>query len=208
MTDLVDRPEGATRVVLVRHLETVGEVAGVVYGALDVGLSSAGAGHARRLARAVAALDPMAVYSSPRRRATDTAAALAQAVGLRTGILDGLRELDFGAFEGRRYDDLRIEFPALYERWMTEPTSVRFPGGECFADLRDRAVATLDSILSAHGGGTTVLVTHGGVVRALLGHTLGMRDRDVFRLDQAYGAINVIDFFGETPLVRLVNGRR
>lgn len=207
MSELVARPAGATRVVLVRHAETVQETAGVVYGALDVDLSPAGAAHARRLAGAVAALDPVAVYTSPRRRAVDTAAALAAASGSRAEVLDGLHELDFGAFEGCRYDDLRVEFPDLYEQWMTEPTEVRFPGGECFADLRDRAVDALRSVLSAHGDATSVLVTHGGVVRALLGHTLGMRDRDVFRLDQAYGAVTVVDFFGATPLVRLVNGR-
>jgi broad specificity phosphatase PhoE len=193
--------------VLVRHAETVEETAGVVYGALDVDLSPAGAAHARRLAAAVAALDPVAVYTSPRRRAADTAAALAAAGRTRVEVLDGLRELDFGAFEGRRYDDLRVEFPDAYERWMTEPTEVRFPGGECFADLRDRAVGALRSVRSAHADATTVLVTHGGVVRALLGHVLGLRDQDVFRLDQAYGAVNVVDFFGGTPLVRLVNGR-
>lgn len=207
MTELVPRPAGATRVVLVRHAQTVEEAVGVVYGALDVGLSPAGADHARRLAPAVAALDPVALHTSPRRRATDTAAALAAASGLPPEILDGIRELDFGAFEGRHYDDLRLEFPDLYQQWMTEPTSVRFPGGECFADLRDRAVTALRSVLSAHDSATTVLVTHGGVVRALLAHALGMRDRDVFRLDQAYGAVNVIDFFDGTPLVRLVNGR-
>ncbi|HEY6747176.1 MAG TPA: histidine phosphatase family protein [Mycobacteriales bacterium] len=207
MTELVARPPGATRVVLVRHAETVEETAGVVYGALDVDLSVAGAAHARRLGRMIGALEPVAVYSSPRRRAVDTAAAVAAAAGTRPRIRDGLRELDFGAFEGRRYDDLRVEFPAVYQQWMTEPTEVRFPGGECFADLRNRTVAVLRSVRSTHDDATTVLVTHGGVVRALLGHTLGLRDRDVFRLDQEYGAVNVVDFFGDTPLVRLVNGR-
>lgn len=205
--EVVARPAGATRVVLVRHAETVDETAGVVYGALDVGLSPAGVARAAALAGPLAAQAPVAVYASPRRRATDTAAPAAAAAGLAPVVLDGLRELSFGAFEGRRYDDLRVEFPDVYERWMTEPTAVRFPGGECFADLRDRAVADLDRVLAAHGGSTAVLVTHGGVVRALLGHVLGMRDRDVFRLDQAYGAVNVVDFFDRTPLVRLVNAR-
>ena len=207
MTDLVDRPDGATRVVLIRHTETVEEAVGVVYGALDVHLSPAGAAHARRLATRVAALDPVAVHCSPRRRAFDTAAAIATASGLPARPVEDLRELEFGAFEGRRYDDLRVESPELYQQWMTDPTGVRFPGGESFADLRDRAVAVLHLVLSTHGGATSVLVTHGGVTRALLAYVLGMRDRDVFRLDQGYGAVNVVDFFGPTPLVRLVNGR-
>lgn len=207
MIDLGERPDGATRVVLLRHAETVRTTAGLVYGALDVDLSAAGAAHAHRLGGAISLLRPVAVYASPRRRARDTAAAVAGSCRLRVGILDGLRELDFGAFEGRRYDDLRVEHPAVYERWMTEPTAVQFPEGECFTDLRTRAVAALRSVLTAHHGATTVLVTHGGVIRALLAHVLGMADRDVFVLDQAYGAVNVIDFFGDTPLVRLVNGR-
>lgn len=207
MTRLAARPQGATRVVLVRHAETVEETTGVVYGALEVELSAAGAVHAHRLATAIAPLDPVAIYSSPRRRALDTAAALAAACHLDARVLAGLHELDFGAFEGRRYDDLRVEFPDLYAQWMSEPTDVRFPGGECFADLRARAVAAIGAVRSAHGGATTVLVTHGGVIRAVLGHVLGMADRGIFRLDQAYGAVTVVDYFGDTPLVRLVNGR-
>lgn len=81
-----------------------------------------------------------------------------------------------------------------------EDVAVRYAAG--------RAGSTVGrSVLAAHHGATTVLVTHGGVVRALLAHVLGMADRDVFVLDQAYGAVNVVDFFGNTPLVRLVNGR-
>ena len=204
---LVSRPDGATRVVLVRHAETTEDAVGVVYGSLDVPLSAAGEASVRRLAPALAALDPAAVYSSPRRRTADTAGPVAAAAGLPLTRVDDLREIDFGAFEGRRYDDLRTEFPDVYARWMTDPTGVRFPGGESFADLRDRAVGVLRAVLAAHPERTAVLVAHGGVTRALLAHVLGMRDRDAFRLDQAYGAVSVVDFFGDTPLVRLVNAR-
>ena len=76
-----------------------------------------------------------AVVSSPRRRAVDTATPIAGRHGLEVEIVPDLRELDFGELEGRTYDEIADSLPELYAAWMTHPTRVRFPGGECYAEL-------------------------------------------------------------------------
>jgi alpha-ribazole phosphatase len=189
-----------SRLVLLRHAEPEESAHGRCYGTLDVGLSPAGREHARRLAAELSDLRLDAVYSSPRRRAVDTAAAL----GRDTVVDERLRELDFGDFEGRTYDEIASESPETYRAWMETPTSVRFPGGECFADLRTRALAACEEIRSRHE--CAVVVTHGGVVRAALAAWLSLPDEAIFRLDVGYGGKTIVDWLGDAPVVRLVNG--
>jgi alpha-ribazole phosphatase/probable phosphoglycerate mutase len=184
-----------SRLILVRHAAPV-DMRGRCYGSLDVGLSPAGARDAERLA----GLECDAVYSSPRIRALDTARAIAADVQ----IDDDLRELDFGELEGRTYDEIAATEPDLYQAWMERPTTVTFPGGESFALLKERALAALDRIRAAHE--CAVVVTHGGIIRAALAEWLSMPDEAIFRLDQSYCGVTIVDWVAGVPVVRLVNG--
>jgi broad specificity phosphatase PhoE len=185
------------RLILVRHAEPAASARGRCYGSLDVDLSPAGRAAARELR-----LPPLdAVYSSPRRRALETAAALGEPV-----VLDALRELDFGELEGRTYDEIAAERPELYRAWMETPTEVEFPGGESYAQLRERVVAAVEELRGRHDGETVAAVTHGGVVRAVLGHVLRMPDGAIFRLEQRYLGVSVVEWLGDFPLVRQANG--
>jgi broad specificity phosphatase PhoE len=186
-----------TRLLLVRHAEPEDDARGRCYGRLDVGLSARGRTHARRLS----GLPCDVVYTSPRRRARETAAALGDAL-----VDERLRELDFGELEGRTFDEIALERPELYRRWMEEPTRVRFPGGESFDDLRTRACAALADIRAEHEGDVAAVVTHGGIVRAGLAEALGLPSERIFALDVGYCRISVIDWFGDGAVVRLVNG--
>jgi alpha-ribazole phosphatase len=189
-----------SRLILVRHCEPQEDARGLCYGRLDIGLSDAGRQHAERLAEALARHDWDAVYSSPRLRARETAGAVHRDVI----IDDDLREIDFGELEGRSYDEIAATDPELYRAWMDRPTTVHFPGGESFAELRVRALEALDRIRAAHEA--AVVVTHGGVLRAGLAAWLGMPDEAIFRLDQRYGGVTIVDWPDEVPLVRLMNG--
>jgi alpha-ribazole phosphatase len=146
-----------------------------------------------------------AVYTSGLRRALETAQFLAAPSGLTPRVHPALRELDFGEWEGCSYDDIAAAEPALYREWMESPTTIRFPGGECFADLRARVLPALMEIRQRHAGSVVAIVAHAGVTRVVLAGALGMRDEEIFQLDQDYGALSVIDWFGETALVRVVN---
>jgi alpha-ribazole phosphatase len=182
-------------VILVRHAEPVADVRGRCYGSLDVELSDAGRAAADGLAQSLRGRGT--VYSSPRRRALETAAAISPDVV----IDDGLRELDFGELEGRSYDEIAASEPELYRAWMERPTTVEFPGGESFAVLQRRVVAALERIDEP-----AVVVTHGGVIRAALAHWLSMPDEAIFRFALDYCGVTVVELLDGTPVVRLVNG--
>jgi len=196
-----------TRLLLVRHTHPDEKAQGRCYGALDISLSSSGRRHARLLARRLGRIPLSAVYSSPLKRAVDTAAPIAAAHELATTVDDGLREIDFGDFEGRSYAEIEQGHPELYQQWMETPTLVRFPSGESYATVRVRAIAAMEAIRDRHRGATAVVVSHGGVLRAMLADCLSIPDDAVFRLEQSYGSISIVDWIDRTPLVRLVNGQ-
>jgi broad specificity phosphatase PhoE len=154
--------------------------------------------HAHELASHLDGYD--AVWTSPRLRARQTAVALTPS----PRVDDDLRELDFGELEGRTFDEIAASEPDLYRAWMETPTRVRFPGGESYADLKARAVRSLERIWDEQD--VAVVVTHGGVIRAGLASWLGIPDEAIFRIDVRYGGVTVVERVAGTPIVRMVNG--
>jgi alpha-ribazole phosphatase len=188
-----------------RHPEPETAAAGHCYGSLDWKLSPRGVLQAHAAAQALSGEPFSAIYSSPRRRCTEAAAIVAAGRDFPVQTMESLRELDFGEFEGRSYDEIAALYPALYHQWMEHPTEVRFPGGESFADMRARVIAAAGDLRLRHAGETVIFVTHGGVIRILLAEALGMAPATIFRIAQSHGAINRIRYFGDVPSVELVN---
>jgi alpha-ribazole phosphatase len=200
---VTDRP---TRLILIRHAEPDATVRGQCYGSLDVALSDAGRENANAAAAALAYVPITTVYTSPLLRARETATAIARQHQLPLVTVDDLRELDFGDCEGRSYDEIAETMPDLYARWMSAPTEVVFPRGESFLELRERVAVAAARIRDHDVGGTAVLVTHGGVCRAIAADVLNLAPALIFRLDIGYARTVVIDWFGGEPVVRLLNG--
>ena len=194
------------RLVLCRHAEPDTAASPGVLGQLDVGLSPLGEQQADRLAAALPAAEPSALYASPLRRALETAGRIRSALGLEPHLDPRLREIDFGEADGLTYEDVEERWPEVWERWMHAPGEVRFPGGESFADLKRRALEAVRDIVVAHPGETVVVVAHAGVIRAVLVDWLSMPDGALFRIEQRHASVNVADVMDGTVNVLLVNG--
>jgi alpha-ribazole phosphatase/probable phosphoglycerate mutase len=188
MTNCVPPAAGATRIILVRHGEPDDSVRGRCYGRLDPGLSPRGREQMQRAWLLLHDEPLTAIYSSPRRRAVESAS-LRPTENPAVTVDDRLREIDFGAFEGLAYDEIAKRFPEKYEEWMSRPTEVSFPGGERFGEMSARVLE----------------MSHGGTNRVVLAAALDLDPRRIFRLDQAYAGVNVIDYIGDEPLVRVIN---
>lgn len=199
-------PRGdATRLVLVRHAEPDPAMRGRCYGSLDVALSAEGRRRAAELGAALAPNPLAGVYASPLERAEETATPIAGAQGLGVVTVRDLREIDFGELEGLAFDEIRAGWAELYRQWMERPARVRFPGGESFSDLRDRALPALADIRMRHAGEAVVVVTHGGVVRVALADVLRLDGDAPFRFGLDYGGVSVVDWVNGSPVLRVVN---
>jgi broad specificity phosphatase PhoE len=195
-----------TRVLLIRHAEPVA-AAGRCYGRSDLALSRRGRQQAAVLAKTLEREPLAAVFSSPARRAVETALPIAAVHSLAPQIVDAFAELDFGTFENRSYEELATAEPELFRQWMERPTLVRFPGGESFTDLRARGLNDFALILRRSRGSTLAVVAHGGVTRVILASALAIPRHAVFRVDQDFACLNLIDWYDASPVVRYVNLR-
>lgn len=150
----------ASTLILVRHGETVHNVAGIAQGWNDSALSERGQRQVAALASKLATMNVDAIYSSPLERAMSTARAIASATSLPIETLDDLREMNYGGWEGRSFLDVRRDDAAIYEEWIAN-ADCPCPGGESHNDVRNRFAAALEKIRGANA----VLVTHGTAIR-------------------------------------------
>lgn len=196
---------GSTTVWLVRHGVAEGD-SNRCCGQADPQLSMEGILQSNAIARRLAAEKIFKVYASTSSRAVQTAQILAQPHGLHVQTIADLREIHFGDFEGLTYDEIERRWPDLFQSWMTQPTETQFPNGESFIQMRKRALKALDPLLNAHKNESIVVVTHAGVIRAVLAQALSIPDREIFRLGQKHGALNRVHYSDSGPLVDLING--
>jgi alpha-ribazole phosphatase/probable phosphoglycerate mutase len=182
----------AARLLLVRHGEVEDWARGRIYGRLDPAVSATGLEQARAVVRRLVEERPVALYVSPSRRARDSAAPVAEATSLVPASDPRLREIEFGEFEGLTFAEAEQRDPATWRAWMERPGAVRFPGGECWDDVRARAVEAGEAIAAAHPGEPAVVVTHGGVVRALLAEALALPAERTFRVEVGFGSLTIL----------------
>jgi broad specificity phosphatase PhoE len=174
--------EDPTDLWLVRHGESTWNQDRRFQGARDAELSARGREQARALARALAGVRVDALYTSPLSRARDTAAVCADALGLRPIVLDDLREVGLGEWEGLPVETVVERYGDHYWRWLTRPGDHPPPGGEPLAALQRRVAAAIERARARHGDGRAVVVTHGGAIASLLCGCLGLGLNAVWRL--------------------------
>lgn len=175
-------------------------------GRRDDPLNRRGSEQAARVAAALAEIDAAALLTSPLRRATETATAIAETTGLEIVRDERLIEMSFGDWEGRSRREV-IDDEAQrrrLERWERDP-SVAPPGGESLAQVQQRARAFADEVTTQSPGATVIVVSHMGPVKTLLCAALEVDLRSAGRIFLDPATISVVDW-GSSPIVRLVNG--
>jgi probable phosphoglycerate mutase len=172
----------------------------------DPPLDEEGRGQARRLAPRLSSMErPAAVFVSPLRRCIQTAEPFLQATGIEGTIDDGLREVHIGGWEGVRFEDLIRENIEAVRRRINdnEPVFELAPGGESGEELRARVVPAVERMLAPIEHGNVVMVTHGGVINAYLGHVMGLPQAMFFLPDNS--SINTVEVEGDERRVVFLN---
>ncbi|MFH9365386.1 bifunctional RNase H/acid phosphatase [Streptomyces anulatus] len=195
--------------VLLRHGETAltPEKRFSGSGGTDPELSATGRGQAERAADHFAALGTVQeIVSSPLRRCRETAAAVAGRLGLDVQIDEGLRETDFGAWEGLTFGEVRERYADDLTAWLASPDTAPTGGGESFAEVAERVAAARDRIVARYAGRTVLLVTHVTPIKTLVRLALGAPPEALFRMELSAASISTVAHYGDgNASVRLLN---
>ena len=184
----------ANRLLLVRHAQTASRYAGAFIGSSDMPLSALGRRQAAALAARLGLQRPGVIVASPMRRTAQTARAIAKATGARVHFDDDLREIDFGRWEGLRFEQIAAANPAAVDRWAQYRDDFRFPGGERIGSFVQRVARAADR-LAALDARDVAVVTHGGVVRTILCCLLGLPPRNYLLFDVAPASLSTLNIF-------------
>ena len=176
-------------------------------GGTDPSLSDVGRDQAERVAESLARRGTIeAIIASPLTRTRETAAAVAARLGLDVTIDDGLRETDFGAWEGLTFGEVRERYPDDMNAWLASPKAEPTGGGESFAATARRLAVTRDKLIAAHAGRTVLLVTHVTPIKTLIRLALGAPPESLFRMELSAASLSAVAYYADgNASVRLFN---
>lgn len=198
----------ALRVHLVRHGATHSTEGDRFSGHEDVELTDEGKRQARALGRRLRQEPITAIYASPLKRSLDTAELLASDRGLNVQVVDALREISHGRWEGMTREEVIGEFPDEYDAWNEDAFSFAPQGGETGLVLLARALPAVLQLVDVHRGDQQILiVSHKATIRFLVSSLLGFDPRAARdRLDPSPASLTILDFDdGLAPRLALFN---
>ncbi|WP_071187391.1 histidine phosphatase family protein [Trichormus sp. NMC-1] len=186
------------RLLLVRHGETEWNRQGQFQGQIDVPLNDNGRQQAAKAGEFLKDVKIDFAFSSTMARPKETAEIiLKQHPGINLELLEGLREISHGLWEGKFEKEIEQEFPGELERWRTLPAEVQMPEGENLQQVRERSVAAWQLILAAAEVNQLkigLVVAHDATNKTLLCHILGLSPENFWNFRQGNGAVSVIDY--------------
>jgi len=159
---------------------------------IDTSLSATGRRQAEAVAGFLADRPLDAVFSSPMKRARETAKAIATPHGISTDVLQDISECDVGRWEGRDWDSIMQDDAEAYHRFMQDPSTHGYPEGESYTDVLDRVAGPLDQLLASHRGQSVALVAHNIVNRVYVARLMGWPLAKAREIRQDNTGINVI----------------
>ena len=195
------------RLYLVRHGQVVGHDGFVANGHTDVDITDVGKEQMESLAERLRFACIGIIYSSDLKRTKIGARIIGKHHNVCHCTLQGLRELYFGDWEGLPLSKIRQDYPGELEKRQVDIANYRPPGnGESLLDLSTRVLSQLRGIFREQKGKDILIVAHGAVNRVILCDALGLELAKVFNIQQDYGCLNIIDYYPDSTLVRLING--
>jgi probable phosphoglycerate mutase len=194
--------------VLLRHGETTltPEKRFSGSGGADVPLSERGRHQAELVAAALSARGSIqAIVSSPLARCRETARTVAEALGLEVRVEQGLRETDFGSFEGLTFAEARERQQEALDAWLASPRTAP-PDGESFAAVARRVAVTRDRILARYAGRTVLVVSHVTPIKTLVRLALGAPAEALYRMELGAASLSAVQYYADgNASLRLFN---
>ncbi len=182
-------------IYFLRHGQTDWNAQGRLQGRLDIPLNATGRGQARRnggvLTDLIEAPTTMTYIASPLMRTRQTMEIAREALGLPPdgfAVDDRLLEINFGEWEGKTWAGIKSDSPEDYRARTADGFNHAVPGGESYAMVTARVASWLADVTAP-----TVVVSHGGIMRCLRGHVLGLPDAAILHLEVPQDRVMLIE---------------
>jgi len=191
-----------------RHGETTFSQSGSYCGFIDPDLTAEGDRMAQEFAFSYQKIPLQAIYVSPMKRTIATAQPLCDLVGIDMQLRNGLKELNYGAWEGKTPEYVKENYLDDYIKWMNEPAWNSPTKGERAIEVANRAVSIISEIESTYTEGNVLVVSHKGTIRVMLCSLLGI-DLGCYRnrIDMPVAAISVVKFGVHGPMLQKLGDR-
>lgn len=195
-----------TRLYLLRHGQVADGHTHLYHGNNDIELSPQGIKQLEEAGAQLREVELAGVYASDLTRAAQGAAIICRGRNMKPQTFPEFREIHFGLWEGLSFQEIAELYPDDLQARFKDLPNFRIPGGESLMDLKARALPALKRLVEQHHEQAFLLVAHAGLNRVILSEALGLSLQNLFRLDQNYGCLNIIDYFPDLAVVRLING--
>lgn len=195
-----------TRLYLLRHGQVADGHTHLYHGNNDIELSPQGVKQLEQAAAQLQNVELAGIYASDLSRAAQGAEIICRGRSIEPRIIPEFREIHFGVWEGLSFQEIMEQYPDDLQARFKDLPNFRIPGGESLMDLKARALPALKGLIEEHHEQAFLLVAHAGINRVILSEALGLNLQNLFRLDQNYGCLNIIDYFPDLAVVRLING--
>ena len=192
-------------IYIVRHGQTEWNLLGKTQGHGNSDLTPKGIEQAELLADSMTKYPIDYIYSSDLGRAYQTAEIIGNKLNIEVEKTEALREMNFGTWEGRIIKDIIEEDPELYKMWRNEPHLAKIPQGDTLSQIKERTDAFIKEINEKYDGKHIVLVTHSLCARIMLLSFLDSDVKNIYRINQANTALNIIELRDYGPVVMKMN---
>jgi len=193
------------KLYLIRHGETDLNKPGIFFGNKDVGLNQIGKKQSEELEKAMDNIELDVIISSPLRRCIETAKGIASRKGLVINVIDELREMDFGLWEGYHYDDVARLYPDEWKKGMEDWRSMHPTNGECFKDFYSRVCNAIRTIIESYDGKNVALITHVGCMRVIVSDLLGLKEEGFWNFYFEHGKYSLLEIEEGHCTIRKIN---
>jgi len=194
-----------TRIVILRHGRTEWNRVEKFRGRADIELDSVGKKQAEAAAKRMKGWSISAIYSSPLRRTMTTSDIIGTQLGLSVQPMPDIIDIDYGEWQGLSTQEVMDRYNVLYSQWTQNPDEVKFPGGESFAQARERVSRAVDVLIREHPKESVILVTHKVICQLLVLRLLSLNSSHFWQITQDVCAMNLFEVRGGIPSALFIN---
>ncbi|KDR95150.1 probable phosphoglycerate mutase [Peptoclostridium litorale DSM 5388] len=190
---------------IVRHGQTEWNIQKKTQGQQNSSLAEIGIEQTQKLAKRLQSFDVDYIYSSDLGRTIETSNIISSHLDKEIMLDKGLREINFGDWEGLTINAIREKYSDIYKVWRTKPQEAQIPGAENLLQARKRIMDCISNINEQHDNANILLVSHGMIIKILLVSLLGAELSNIYKIKQGNTSLNVIEYRDYGPVIMRVN---